>query len=166
MLPKFLSSLNSIVKAHSVSRQLNESVWTPDHPQRGAESNEFQESKQALEKESPGCFICGVTELPAGQHFEGHHFQFEWSLANSIDLAKVQKDWPNARSVADFMDSVDNLLILCPKCHRAPKYGVHMISMPAWIVQKYQKDGWDLVSGDNAAGVFDREDMTDYYPEH
>lgn len=155
-----------MVQAHEVDRSLKEAVWTPTHPQRGAESGEFQESKTALESETPGCYICGITTLPAGQFWEGHHVHAEWSLANSIDLAKVQKDFPHHTSVADFIDSIDNMIILCPKCHRAPFFGVHMITMPAWIAQKYQKDGWDLVHGDNVSGEFDREDMTDYYPEH
>ena len=154
------------VQAHAEDRALKEDVWTPTHPQRGAESSEFQASKQTVESEKPGCYICGVTTLPAGQFFEGHHVGCEWSLANSIDLAKVQKDFPQHTSVIEFLDSTDNIMILCPQHHRAPLRGVHMISMPAWIVQKYQQDGWDLVHGDNVTGIFDREDLTDYYPEH
>lgn len=159
-----------IVQAHAQDLTVKEIVWTPTHPTRGAESSEFEESKKTLEKKDPECFICGIKELPSGQNFEGHHYSTEWSLQNSVDLAKIQKDFPNATSVTEWLDSIDNLILLCPKCHRAPLYGVHMITMPAWIVQKYQKDGWDLVSGPTISGVvtsrLDQIETKDWYPKH
>jgi len=156
----------ALVNAHAVSRTLHETVYTPTHPQRGSSSSEFQASKDALEKESPTCYICGRTAEQSGAPLEAHHVPLEWSLKNSADLAKILIDYPQAGSLEKFLDSVDNLLLLCAKCHRSPLYGVHMITMPAWIAQKYQIDGWDLVNGPNHSSMAALEDQSDWFPEH
>ena len=155
------------VDAHAVSRTLHETVYTPTHPKRGSSSEEFKETKAALIKESPGCYICGRTAEESGFPLELHHSAVEWSLANSADLAKIQVDYPQAKSIEQFLDSVDNGTILCAFCHRHKEHGIHMITFPAWIVQKYQLDGWDLVNGPNAKSmaVLDN-DPSDFYPEH
>ena len=157
------SAVAPTVDAHVVSRTLKESVYTPSHPQRGDSSAEFKSSKEALEKETPGCWVCGRTDVV----LEGHHLRAEWSLINSVDLAKIQKDFPAAKSLEEWLDSVDNLILLCPDHHRSPLHGVHMVTMPAWIVQKYQLDGWDLVNGPNKANnsALD-EDQSSFFPEH
>lgn len=152
-----------IVDAHAQSRVLHETVYTPTHPQRGDSSAEFKASKKALEKETPGCWICGDTTAV----LEGHHLNTEWSLINSVDLAKIRETFPAAKSLEQWLDSVDNGTILCAKCHRSSLYGVHMITFPAWVVQKYQLDGWDLVNGPaTGAAMALYDDPTLYYPEH
>ena len=152
-----------IVNAHAVSRALHETVYTPTHPKRGDSSAEFKASKEALEKETPGCWICGTTDAV----LEGHHLNTEWSLINSVDLAKIRETFPQAKSLEDWLDSIENLILLCPKCHRSPLYGVHMVTMPAWIVQKYQLAGWDLVNGPNHTSVAVlNHDESSYYPAH
>ena len=157
----------AIVSAHAVSRTLHETVYTPTHPQRGASSPEFRETKAALLKECPNCYICGRTAEESGSPLELHHTSVEWSLANSAALAKIQVDYPQAKSVGQFLDSVDNGLILCAKCHRSSLYGVHMITFPAWVVQKYLLDNWDLVNGpDTGASMETYDDLALYYPEH
>jgi hypothetical protein len=162
------TALAPTVAAHPVSRTLHETVYTPAHPQRGSSTPEFQASKDALEKESPTCYICGRTAEESGAPLEGHHVHLEWSLANSADLAKIQAEYPNATDIAEWMDSVDNLLLLCARCHRSPLYGVHMVTMPAWIAQRYQLDGWDLVNGPatNAKLAAAPLDTSTFYPEH
>jgi len=159
-------TVSPTVPAHAQTRELKETIYYPSHPKRGAESHEFQETKKAEEAAGEGCFICGVTqeELGPDTRLEGHHYSCEWSLINSLDLAKVQKYFSGVTDLATFLDSKTNLILLCPKHHRSPKYGVHMITMPGWVVQRLQKDGWDLVNGTNAAA--EPEDLSTYYPEH
>src|SRR5665213_3222048 len=142
-----------LVNAHAVSRTLHETVYTPTHPQRGASSPEFQASKKALEAISATCWICGKTAEESGAPLEGHHLNTEWSLINAADWAKVQESFPHAKSLEEWLDSTDNLILLCTKCHRSPLRGVHMITMPAWIFQKYKLDGWDLVNGPAATSM-------------
>jgi len=155
-----------IVQAHAVTRALHETVWTPTHPKRGESSAEFQASKKALEAISATCWICGKTAEESGLPLEGHHLNTEWSLINSADWAKVQENFPHAKDLETWLDSTDNLILLCAKCHRSPLYGVHMVTMPAWIVQKYQLEGWDLVNGPNHTSAAALDDQSGYYPEH
>lgn len=156
-----------IVQAHAQSRILHETVWTPTHPKRGSSSSEFKETKAALLKESPECYICGKTAETSGAPMELHHVHLEWSLANSGDIAKILKDFPQAGTIEQFLDSVDNGLILCAHCHRSPLRGVHMVTMPAWIAQKYQLDGWDLVNGPASSTARAlAPDLSGYFPEH
>ena len=152
-----------LVNAHAVSRALHETVYTPTHPKRGDSSAEFKASKEALEKETPGCWICGTTDAV----LEGHHLGVEWSLINSVDLAKIRETFPQAKSLEDWLDSTENLILLCPEHHRGVGYGVHEITMPAWIVQKYQLEGWDLVNGPNHTSMAALDhDESGYFPEH
>ena len=161
-----ISVTSGDVPAHSQTRSLTETIFYPDHIQRGAESSEFQASKQELTKEGLGCWICGVTqeELGPSVRMEGHHYNVEWALINSLDLAKVQKYFPDVTDLNAFLDSKENLILLCPKHHRSNLYGVHMVTMPAWVAQRLQKDGWDLVTGTAVSAM--PEDMSLWYPEH
>lgn len=166
MTDPLFTTVSGVVLAHGQTRTLTETIFYPDHVTRGAESSEFQNTKQKLTKQGEGCYVCGLTqeELGPSVRMEGHHFNSEWSLVNSLDLVKVQKDFPDVTDVKTFLDSLENLILLCPKHHRSNLYGVHMITMPAWIVQKYQKDGWDLVTGSGVAAM--PEDQTKWFPEH
>jgi hypothetical protein len=91
----------------------------------------------------------------------------EWALINSLDLKKVQKYFPDVTDLQTFLDSKENLIILCAKHHRSPIYGVHMVTMPAWVAQRLQLDGWDLAKGQvSTQATLFPEDTSDYYPEH
>jgi hypothetical protein len=169
----FTTAEGAEVTQHSQTRKLTETVMYPSHIQRGAESPEFEENKKEMEaSSSPGCYVCGKTQADLGEtiRMEGHHYGFEWALANSIDLTKFQKDHPDVTSIEEALDSKDNLILLCPEHHRSPLYGVHMITMPAWIAQRYQLDGWNLVSGPTASGMatlgIEQIETKDWYPEH
>jgi hypothetical protein len=161
-----LDTVSPTVPAHAQSRELKETIFYPDHVKRGAESHEFQETKTAEEAAGEGCFICGVTQAELGSNvrMEGHHYNVEFSLINSLDLAKVQKYFPGVTDLKTFLDSPANLILLCPRHHRSPLRGVHMVTHPAWVAQRLQKDGWDLVTGTNPAEEI--EDLSTYYPEH
>ena len=153
-----------IVQAHAQSRDLKETIYYPTHPQRGAESSEFEANKKEMIASGENCWICGGTAESTGQPLEGHHFNFEFSLANSIDIKKIQKYFPNATDIPTFMDSKENLMILCARCHRSNNYGIHMVSHPAWVAPRTQLDGWNLISGPNATAEF--EDQSKWFPEH
>lgn len=156
---------SGIVQAHAQTRQLTETIYYPTHPQRGAETPEFEKNKREMIASGDNCYICGGTAESTGKPLEGHHFQFEDSLANSIDINKVKsKIDSTATDIPTFMDSKENLLILCAKCHRSNKYGIHMVTHPAWLAPRTQLDGWDLVNGPNAAA--EPEDESKWYPEH
>jgi hypothetical protein len=168
----FTTAEGAEVPQHAQTRELKETVMYPQHVQRGAESAEFQASKAAEEASGEGCYICGVTQAELGEtiRLEGHHANSEWALVNSLDLAKVQKYFPDATSLDEFLDSKENLILLCPKHHRSPLYGAHMISGPSWVTQRLQLDNWDLVTGPTTSGTdtlkLEQVDTKDWYPKH
>ena len=74
---------------------------------------------------------------------ETHHFHFEWAAQNGLDLEKVMADWPkitDREKLAEWVDSEGNMLVLCAEHHRGQHCGIHMISYPAWLLQRYQGD--------------------------
>ncbi len=159
------TTISGMVLAHLQERTLDEKIFYPTHPTRGPESTEFEQNKREMIASGQNCWICGATAESSGKPLEGHHLNFEWALTNSIDIEKIKSKLdPNATDVQTTLDSKENLMILCAKCHRSNKYGVHMVTMPAWIAPRLQKDGWDLVHGPNAAA--EPEDESLWYPEH
>jgi len=152
------------VQAHAQTRELKETIFYPEHIKRGPESSEFEQNKREMIASGEACWICGGTAESTGQPLEGHHLNVEWALINSISLAKVQKYFPDVTDLSTFLDSKENLMILCDKHHRSNLHGIHMVTMPAWVAPRIQEDGWDLVNGPNAAA--EPEDKSLWYPEH
>ena len=167
LVPKstLVADSSGTVQAHAQTRQLTETIYYPEHPTRGPESAEFEATKRKLIAAGVGCAICGVlntTENP----LEGHHAVAEWAMQNATDFNKIKKDFSNtsATDVATFIDGSNGIILLCAKHHRAPKVGIHMITFPAWIFQRYADDNWNLVNGPNDAA--EPEDESKWYPEH
>lgn len=154
------------VAAHAQSRDLKETIYYPDHDPR-TESDEYKAVHHHLvyELDEP-CWVCGIkqSQLPEGEEMETHHWWVEWALVNSVDPAKILAQFPAMGTADDdhlraWLDSELNMLVLCAKHHRAGLYGVHMITYPAWVVQKNQLPGWDLTTGPNAP----TEPVKDWY---
>jgi hypothetical protein len=140
-----------IVPAHEVTRRLTEEIFYPDHDPRTA-SEEYRKVHHHLVYDlDEACWICGVrnstlkdpAQNPRGaKQMETHHSVCEWALANAVDPTLVMGDFP-AMGAADephlreWLDSEGNMLVLCDVCHRHGMAGVHMISYPAWVVQRY-----------------------------
>lgn len=152
------------VAAHAVTRQLMETIAYPEHDPR-SESDEYRRVHHHLvvELDEP-CWICGVrnstlhdpAQNPRGaKQIETHHYHVEWALANAIDPAKILKDFPelgaaDSEHLRQWLDSEGQMLVLCDICHRDPHYGIHMITYPAWVAQKWLRDDWDLVKGERS----------------
>ena len=76
---------------------------------------------------------------------ETHHWHLEYALMNASDPAKVALDFPDV-PVADvdafraWVDhSPENLLVLCAEHHRFGFTGIHAITYPIWVAQRYVK---------------------------
>lgn len=136
---------------HVVTRTLTESVWYPQHDPRKA-SAEYERIHHHLVYElNEACWVCGVhqSELPKGEHMETHHWHVEWALANSIDPAKIVGDFPEMGEADDphlraWLDSEGNMLVLCSAHHRHGLVGIHSITYPAWVAQRWLKSGHDI----------------------
>lgn len=131
-----------IVPGHEQTRQLTESVWYPDHDPR-TQSAEYKKVHHHLvyELDEP-CWVCGVrqSQLPAGQHMETHHWHVEWALANRIDIDAIVRDFPDAKDFRHWLDSEGNMLVLCSEHHRHGLAGIHEITYPAWVAQRWLRN--------------------------
>jgi hypothetical protein len=141
------------VEAHQVHRTLDEIIAYPEHDPRRA-SAEYKKVHNHLvyELDEP-CWICGVRQslLPNGEHMETHHAVLEWALEGAASPELVMADFPAMGGADDphlreWLDSEGNMLVLCQRCHRGARRGIHMITYPAWIAQRYL-DGHDITGG-------------------
>lgn len=139
------------VPAHAQTRTLIETVWYPPHDVRTT-SPEYRKVHHHLvyELDEP-CWICGVrqSQLPPGEHNESHHVAVEWALANAVDPKLVAADFEPDRILASnaddawlrhFLDSEGNMLILCSAHHRHGLVGIHSVTYPAWVVQRWERN--------------------------
>jgi hypothetical protein len=81
---------------------------------------------------------------------ELHHLWVEWALTDAIDPARLAR-WFGAQAptAADLAAWVDhhrlNLLPLCDVDHRHREHGIHELSFPIWIAQKFVRSDYALV---------------------
>ena len=135
-----------MTKPHAVTRTLTETVWYPAHPPRRA-SAEYRRVHDHLVKElDEACWICGIRRSTGGR-METHHYRLEWALAwpGLIDPALVLADFPAMGEADDphlraWLDSEANMLVLCDEHHRSGTTGIHSITYPAWVAQRYLRD--------------------------
>ena len=148
---------------HVVDVTHAEHVLYPAHEPR-TESAEFIAARHHLIQvlDTP-CFICGVRHSEGG-HLESHHLFGEYSLANSLDITKINVDHirfaANNELAITSVDSEGNQLVLCEFCHRGAdsvkslhhprnKYhtaGIHCLTFPIWIAQKYRLSGVEILA--------------------
>lgn len=128
-----------------VSRILHECAYYPAHPPRSeGEAYKAIHHKLVVVEDLP-CYICGA-KYSEGSPNETHHFHLEWALAEAADAEKLHADNPSVplndeQALLNWIDhSEENLLVLCPDHHRHKLMGIHNISHPDWIAQKYLKD--------------------------
>jgi hypothetical protein len=118
-----------VVEAHDQFETLKEVIHYEDHDKR-TESAEFRAVKKKLHAAKTPCYISnGHCE----GHLEVHHSIIEYSASSETDWDKVHADYPNFTDV----DDEDQMMVLCEKHHRGIGTGIHKISYPAWILQKY-----------------------------
>ena len=129
--------INSIVKGQLRKLTLSIAVYYPEHERRTT-SPEFAHTRhQMIDVERKVCEICGTP-----QKLEVHHFYIEWSLTNAVDWEKFKVDYPqfaHYNTIEKFVDSPDNMMILCQDHHRHKDKGIHCMDFPEWRIQKYLK---------------------------
>lgn len=142
-------------------RTLVEDIFYPPHDPRKA-SSEYRHvhHKLVVEMDEP-CWICGIRHSQGGA-METHHAEMEWAaerafendqemLAALVADFKLKLDAPE--DLRKWLDSEGNMLVLCATHHRGARTGIHMISYPAWKLQRYQHaGGFQFVKG-GADGV-------------
>jgi hypothetical protein len=73
-------------------------------------------------------------------------------VANAVDPALIFADFPDMGAADDphlraWLDSEGNMLVHCDVCHRHGLYGIHQMTYPAWVFQRWKMHGWDLAKG-------------------
>jgi hypothetical protein len=146
---------------HQVTRTLTESVFYGAHAPRRASSTYTRTHNHLINKLDEPCWICGVRKSELGdaarnphgaKQIETHHWHLEWALETGADPAKILADFPEMGAADDehlraWLDSESNMLVLCDIHHRHGRAGIHMITYPIWVAQRFEWQGWDLASG-------------------
>lgn len=155
------------VPAHDHPRTLHEVAHYPEHEPRESDPqySVFRRARHHLiDVLGVGCWIGGATKaqiaagLPAGHRchgatgLEAHHAIAEFAGLNAIDWRKVAADFPTLgiSSDADFMKAAESeggLMVLCSKHHRGPQTGIHSITYPVWLLDRYARGDWEFLDG-------------------
>lgn len=145
-------------------RRLEEDVFYPPHDPRKASAEYHRTHKKLVVEMDEGCWICGVRhsdvlKMPKEQQklwqLETHHAELEWAAEKAFEgdaemLTKITADiaeiMDDPAKLREFLDSEGNMLVLCATHHRGGRTGVHMISYPAWKLQRWQTNhGWQFI---------------------
>lgn len=119
-----------IVVAHDDIRHLIDIIHYEDHPAR-EESEEFVKLRREFHESGAKCFINnGYCE----GHIEIHHNEIEYSASTEVDWHRIMEELG-----FDHVDSKKQMLPLCHKHHMGVATGIHMVTAPAWKLQKYLK---------------------------
>lgn len=160
-------SAAQVPQAHYLSRTLREVVAYPPHGPRNSDPQHevFEAARKHLINDlGVGCWIGGATltqikaGLPQGhrcagaKQLEAHHAVAEFAGLSEIDWQKVARDFPQAGIHSDedflrFANSEGGLMILCDIHHRAAERGIHSITYPAWLLDRYADDSWEFDPG-------------------
>lgn len=165
------------IKATGVLAHVHETIegvasveLTPPHPPR-VETPEYQKAHNFLinRKNSP-CQVCGVTKRtvknaaknPFGaKQLETHHYPIERSLADACDPLRVHQDFPQVydmATLAAFVDSPANLIVLCDVHHRSVEHGIHHLLPADFAVQKYLRAGYLVAATQADAATVEAQD--------
>ncbi|HEX7735870.1 MAG TPA: hypothetical protein VF458_13465 [Ktedonobacteraceae bacterium] len=153
-------------RVHATTEGIASVEMTPPHPPR-EETPEYTKAHHHLiyDLDEP-CAMCGVRHStlkdPAQNPFgatalETHHYPIERSLVAACDPAKVGLVFPQVKdleSLNGFVDSENNLMVLCDIHHRHPLYGIHHLTPQDFFVQPFLLAGYQVVTTqDNADAV-------------
>jgi hypothetical protein len=159
-------------ETHLEKRTLREIVAYPPHAPREQDVHYkiFHHAQHHLIYDlEVGCWIGGATlaqiktGLSSGHRcsgatqLEAHHAVAEFAGLSEIDWQKVAKDFPQAglHSEEDFLnyaESEGGLMILCDVHHRHIGKGIHAVTYPAWLLDRYAEDGYEFLQAPDATG--------------
>jgi hypothetical protein len=148
----------TLAHVHATVVDVTEVEMTPPHPPR-EETPTYQKTHHHMVhvKDMP-CAICGVRNstlndpkenLFGAKTIETHHYPIERSLMNACDPKKVHEIFPQVKdhgSLEEFIDSEDNMMVLCDIHHRHPHYGIHHIVAQDFFIQPYLFGGYQVVA--------------------
>lgn len=149
---------DELKRVHETTESVATLEMTPPHPPRET-TPQYAKAHHFLiyEKKAP-CRSCRVTidtlgdpavNLYGATQMESHHYPIERSLMDACDPRKVHEDYPQVydqASLAMFVDSPANLVVLCDVCHRSPERGIHHLLTQDYAIQRYLRDGYQVAA--------------------
>ncbi len=143
---------------HATVVSVAEIEMTPPHPPREDTPIYARTHHHLVYTLDTPCAICGVRHSTLGiaranpfgaKAVETHHYPIERSLLNACDPNKVHVIFPqvkNHESLEAFIDSEENIMVLCDIHHRHPHYGIHHILAQDFFVQPFLYGGYQVVA--------------------
>lgn len=126
----------------------------PPHPPR-KETHEYSETHKLLVYTlDTACRDCGVRRSTLGdpelnplkaKQMETHHWPLQREFADALDPVKVHREFPKVtdrHSLNMFIDSPDNMLVLCDVDHRSKSRGIHHIGEALEACKRFLLDGY------------------------
>lgn len=164
--------MTDVAQVHEVKDQLHANALYPGHPPR-RNTPEYNKTHQqmCIEQDTP-CLICRVrhstladpkANYMRAKFMETHHLIVQDSLADGCSVGAIlqflrditdqqplavlirdlMKDVHDHESLMAFVDSPQNMLVLCDKCHIGPE-GIHNTSWNYFIFRAFAIPGWRL----------------------
>lgn len=136
-----------MIPEHSVTEHVTLVQTYPAHEPRATDVHYsvFTATRRRLER--LGALTCwiGNADCDTTHPMELHHAMVEFSLANIVDVRHFRELYPEFHIESDeaflrWVEGEGNLLCLCRSHHRG-HIGIHSITYPAFVVQRYMLAG-------------------------
>lgn len=153
------------VPSHQMRETNTHTIHYPDHPPRKDTPLYRRTHRQLCITQDLPCFICGKTRKRDKVVTETHHFFCEKAAEGAIDWIRFGEraaqftnpqtnvligplfDWTQvARKPETFVDSIHNMVVLCPEHHRSAARGIHHIPYPEWQLQATAREGFTFLT--------------------
>jgi hypothetical protein len=143
---------------------------SPPHPPRTETPRYRAAHHQLVVVEDRPCTVCGVrqstlhdpTQNPfKARALETHHYPIERSLVDACDWRKVAAVYPavtGPEALMEWVDSPDNLLVLCDVHHRSLSMGIHHLVVQDWMIQRFLLAGYRVAASKKEAAAVERAD--------
>lgn len=153
----------TLTHVHQTTFDVAEVEMTPPHLPREETPIYAKTHRHLVYTLDTPCAICGVRnstlkdpkENPFGAAaIETHHYPIERSLLNACDPKKVHVIFPQVKDYASleaFIDSEENMMVLCDIHHRHPHYGIHHILAQDFFIQPFLYKGYEIVAEEEDA---------------
>ncbi len=152
------TTTTTLQHVHATIFGIAEIEMTPPHPPREDTPIYMRTHHHLIYTKNMPCAICGVCHTtltdPKENPFhatalETHHYPIERSLLNACDPRKIRVIFPQVKdraSLEAFIDSEENMMVLCDIHHRHPHYGIHHILAQDFFVQPFLYNGYQVVA--------------------
>jgi len=136
-----------VPEAHDQNVTHKYTIHYPAHEARKGDPNyvDFNHIRKVWKKDAEK-WQCAIgkhrddfSECSVDQPLELHHNHIEFALMNAVELKWLAKDYPGVddpKKLGAWVESADNLLVLCQHHHRG-RSGVHTVAAADYEASKY-----------------------------